>query len=172
MLKRKRNKIKKEIKKELKTIREKNLDDIIREIDEAPNDVKMYKSIKRLNTTTVKKNIIVHDNKGKNIINEKNKYQAVKNHFHKQLCDKTARNIQQFKGEPRPLRYKITIEEIRKVVRKLKRRKAGDKEGCKNEMIIHRGEEMIKLLKMLFDKIMVTMELPKQWEEVKIKSIH
>ena len=124
MLKRKRNKIKKEIKKELKTIREKNLDDIIREIDEAPNDVKMYKSIKRLNTTTVKKNIIVHDNKCKNIINEKNKYQAVKNHFHKQLCDKTARNIQQFKGEPRPLRYKITIEEIRKVLKRMNNNRA------------------------------------------------
>ena len=51
---------------------------MIRELNDAPGDIKMYKSIKMLRKPNHKSNIIVHDDKGKSIVNEKEKYQTVK----------------------------------------------------------------------------------------------
>ena len=47
-LRKERNKIMKEIKKDIQTIRERNIEEIIKVIDAAPNDMKMYKSIKTI----------------------------------------------------------------------------------------------------------------------------
>ena len=67
---------------------------------------------------------------------------------------------------------RVTTEVVRKVVRNLKKRKAGDIEGWKNEMISGGGEEMVKTLTGLFNKILTEMETPRQWEEMRIKSIY
>ncbi len=65
----------------------------------------------------------------------------------------------------------VNRDVIRKEIKKLKRRKAGDSEGCRNEMIIE-GEEMVKSVWLLFREILSKMEIPNQWEEVKVKSIY
>ena len=66
----------------------------------------------------------------------------------------------------------ITQEEIKKVVNKLKRKKAPDREGWKNETVINGGKEMIESLYMMFNEIMKTGAIPIQWEKMKIKSIY
>ena len=61
---------------------------------------------------------------------------------------------------------------IRNVRKKLKRRKAGDREGWNNEMILEAGEEMVKSLKIMFNRILKEHSIPRQWTEMTIKSIH
>ena len=48
----------------------------------------------------------------------------------------------------------VSEEMVRRVVKSLKKRKSGDIEGWKNEMIIEGGEEMMKTMTGLFNKIL------------------
>mgnify|MGYP001800575693 CR=1 FL=1 len=57
----------------------------------------------------------------------------------------------------------IEEEDIEKVIKTLKRRKAGDQEGWRNEMLICGGKEMVRSLAILFNRISKEMELPTQW---------
>ena len=99
-----RNYITGNIKKELQTIRERNISELVDEIDNAPNDMKMYKAIRALKQPKeLKKNIVVFDDNGKSIIDKEERYQAVKNHFKTQLYQEDAEEIEQFIGDPRPL---------------------------------------------------------------------
>ena len=66
----------------------------------------------------------------------------------------------------------ITSSTIKAVIKKLKKKKAGDLEGWTNEMIIEGGDEMIKSLEILFKMIHQTTKIPTQWEEMKINLTH
>ena len=67
---------------------------------------------------------------------------------------------------------KITEEEVEKVVAKLKKKKAKDKDGWKNEMMLEGGDEMIKSLVKLCTITYGSLKPPKKWDEVIIKSTH
>lgn len=66
----------------------------------------------------------------------------------------------------------ISEEDVRKSIKKLKKKKAGDRDGWRNEMIIEGGEEMVKSLCKIFKEIARTGETPERWEKIKIRSIH
>ena len=66
----------------------------------------------------------------------------------------------------------ITNEDVKIAVKGLKRKKAADREGWVNELIIEAGEEMTISLTHMFNEIMKEMTIPKQWTEMIIKSIH
>ena len=61
--------------------------------------------------------------------------------------------------------------EIRKTIKGLKNRKACDSAGWCNEMLIEGGEEMMKSLNILFNKILKEIEIPEELEKVTVKSI-
>ena len=63
-------------------------------------------------------------------------------------------------------------EEIRKTIKGLKLRKAADGEGWRNEMIKNGGKEMEKSIVKMFNKILKEGTTPRQWENMKIKSIY
>ena len=58
-----------EIKKKLKDIQEKKIDEAVEEIDKLHDDAKMFGAIKRLNRKKPE-NQIIHDQEGKSITNE------------------------------------------------------------------------------------------------------
>ena len=66
----------------------------------------------------------------------------------------------------------VTEEEVRQVIKKLKKKKAGDHEGWKNELIVAGGCEMVKSLAVLFNKLLENLVVPKQWEYMTIISIY
>ena len=66
----------------------------------------------------------------------------------------------------------VEEEEIKKVIKTLKRRKAGDQEGWVNEMIIEGDEEMVKSLTIICNRIMKELNLPHQWQNMKIISLY
>ena len=67
---------------------------------------------------------------------------------------------------------KIKEVEVEKIIKTLKKKKAGDQSGWRNEMIIEGGEEMKKCLTKLFNQILQEQRIPVQWEQMSIKTIH
>ena len=64
------------------------------------------------------------------------------------------------------------MNDIATACRRLKKRKAGDTENWKNELVLNGGEEMnVSLLKMA-NQILQTEETPNEWENMKIKALH
>ena len=53
----------------------------------------------------------------------------------------------------------------------MKKRKAGDKLGWKAEWLIEGGDEMIKSLEILYNRIEQEKIIPKQWLQLIIKSV-
>ena len=58
------------------------------------------------------------------------------------------------------------------MVKKLKRRKAGDCQQWTNELIIEGGVEMLKSIHYIFNAMVQENKIPKQWTCMKIKTIH
>ena len=66
----------------------------------------------------------------------------------------------------------IDIQNIIDAVKQLKRRKAGDRDGWQNEMILEGGTEMNYSILHMFNQILEDQKIPSQWKEMTIKSIH
>ena len=52
---------------------------------------------------------------------------------------------------------------VKKAISTMKKRKAGDKVGWKAEWLIQGGDEMIKILEILYNRIQQEKIIPKQW---------
>ena len=61
---------------------------------------------------------------------------------------------------------------MEEVVNGLKKKKAKDNEGWKNEMIIDGGKEMVASLTKMTNTVMEQYEIPEPWEHMTIKSTH
>ncbi len=69
-------------------------------------------------------------------------------------------------------KIKIKQEEVSKVVSKLKKRKASDRQGWRNELAIYGGEEMEKSITKILQIATDQLEGPAQWNTISIKSTH
>ena len=66
----------------------------------------------------------------------------------------------------------FTQEEIKKEIKQLKDKKAGDSSGWKNELIKNGGLEMEKSLVKIFNKLMEELTVPNEWEDMRVKSVY
>ena len=66
----------------------------------------------------------------------------------------------------------IEIEEVKRAVKGLKKKKTGDKTGLRNEMIQWAGKDFIESIKVIFNRVMSSKEVPTSWKNMKIKSIY
>ena len=66
----------------------------------------------------------------------------------------------------------VTDEEVKPILSHLKKKKAKDKEGWRNEMLIEGGDEMVKSIRMMANQILDSEEHPSQWTNMIINSIH
>ena len=79
-----------------------------------------------------------------------------------------------------PPRKKVTYKDVlvgrgaieAKRGRKIKKKKAGDKQGWRGEWLLEGGVEIEKSVVNLFNAIQSTSWLPDQWNEIHIKSLH
>ena len=62
--------------------------------------------------------------------------------------------------------------EIKDVVKTLKKRKAGDREGWRNEMVTEGGSDMERSLEMMITEVMKNRIVPSEWERLRINSVH
>ena len=65
----------------------------------------------------IQNNNIVDDKTGEIIVNTEQQYTIIKQNFQKQFNDATKINIKQFIGNPKSLNNRITIEEIKNVLK-------------------------------------------------------
>ena len=65
----------------------------------------------------------------------------------------------------------FTKKEVEKGISMLKRKKAEDRSGWKNKMVLEGGEEMDKSLTKICNKVMEEGQIPTEWEKMKVKSI-
>ena len=65
----------------------------------------------------------------------------------------------------------IEKEEVEKVIKKLKNKKAKDEYGWSNVLVKKGGEEVIVSLYMMFQRVTKNQETPEQWERMRIKSL-
>ena len=68
-------------------------------------------------------------------------------------------------------REKITFTMVKKAISTMKKRKGGDKVGWKAEWLIEGGDEMIRSLEILYNRIEQEKIISKQWQQVIIKSV-
>ena len=152
-----KNKICNWIKKKLKNLRNKHIDSIIADVENAPSDVQMYKSVKRLRKPVDNsKNIIVHDDDGKTIANKEEKYQAVKQHFKQKLYKEDAIMIDKFVGEPRPLQKPITGSEVDTMSKQMSNSKATGADEIPIEFIKYASDEFKEVIAKFLNNILET----------------
>ena len=114
-----RNKILREIKKEQQEIVNNNIDTIVKEIENAQNDRKMYQAIKLLNKPKRKNNSLVHDKNGNCITNKIKMNEVITEHFKEHFYNENTPNIEPFIGEPRNLNIQITSKEVEKAITRM-----------------------------------------------------
>ena len=66
----------------------------------------------------------------------------------------------------------ITEKDVLEAIKKLKKKKAADQDGMKNEMIISGGKDLLNSIIAMFNKILKEKEIPSKWENMRIKSIY
>ena len=68
-------------------------------------------------------------------------------------------------------REKNNIYYGQKAISTMKKRKAGDRVGWKAEWLIQGGDEMIKILEILYNRVEQEKIISKYWQQVIIKSV-
>ena len=89
-----------------------------------------------------------------------------------QIQFKVEKELQQITNKQGDKEEGSTETIIRKVIRKMKNKKAADMLGWKAEWIKEGREEMVKSLYILFNRIKTENQIPKQWQLTTVKSIH
>lgn len=80
-------------------------------IDNVKEEAKMFKAVKLLHRKEFE-NPFVHYEEGTQTTNPKEIYETVRKHFQNHFHDNIAQTIPWFTGHPRPLKKRITIEEV------------------------------------------------------------
>ena len=88
-----------------------------------------------------------------------------------QIKFKVEKEFQQITNRQGGKKERITEIIIRKAIRRMKNKKAADRLGWKAEWIKEGGDEMVKILYMLFNMIKTENQGPKQWQLTTVKSI-
>ena len=82
------------------------------------------------------------------------------------------KKFQEIITKPNKERETITTTDIEKAIRGMKNKKAGDVNNWKAEWIKEGGEEMVKSLAVLYNRMEMEKKVPAQWRKTKIKSTY
>ena len=66
----------------------------------------------------------------------------------------------------------FTMEELKKAIKKLKRKKSPGRDGLPSEVFVSAGDGLLNALLDVFNTIKRTKEIPKQWDKVSITTIY
>ena len=120
-------------KKRKKELREKEIDEILKEVDSTKDDNKMFKAIKALHCKK-KKVQFVNDEKGKSVSNPQEIYKVIEKHFKSQFHKQNQEPIPKFTTSAKKLRKEITADEVKKAVSKMSNNKARGQDEIVIEM--------------------------------------
>ena len=140
-LKHERNRLLKQIHKQIKENEEREIDEKISDINNMPDEAKMFKSVKMLNRKKFE-NPYIYDSEGKIIANPNEIYKTVKNHFRQHFTDTNTNEVESFIGLPKNLNKPITDEEVKKVIDKLNNNRAAGPDRISAELIKYGPQRM------------------------------
>jgi archaellum component FlaC len=101
---------------------------------------------------------------------EKEKSTTINGQQEKKRMAKKMEEIQNIAKHQEPIQFEYN--EITKGINQLKKKKAADLQGWRNEMILNGGPEMEKSLMQIYNAVLRGNKVPEEWEQVKIKSIY
>ena len=131
-----RNYLKRSIKKRLKFLKGASADALADQINNADSCSRMFEAARTLAQGRVKKKgLTVHDADGNDIGSDSLKAEAIKEYFQKQLNDDDEPPFPAFIDPPGPLLCPITSDEVGRAVMKLKSGRACGPDGIPNELM-------------------------------------
>ena len=136
-----RNKIMHAIRKKNTENREREIDELVSEIDKYHDHTKMFKATKALNRNSFE-NPYVTDSNNKRITNPQEMYNEIKEHFNKHFYDPDQNNIEPFVGEPSALTAPITLGETIAAAKKLNNNRAPGNDEITAEMVKYAPDEL------------------------------
>ena len=131
-------------------MKEKFLDEKIKEVDKMKDNNKMYKALRTLNKKKYE-NPFIHDEYKKNITNPTDIYKYIKSHFQKQFYDPNIEKFQPFEGIPRKLEIPITMDETTRSIKKLNNNRAAGYDLITTEMIKYGPQELHEMIKIVLN---------------------
>ena len=114
-LKKERKRILKNITKRVKEIREKEIEDIIKEVEDAKDDTRMFKAVKKLNQKKYE-TPYVHNEKGQCVTQTEEIYKIIEKHFKNHFQKQEVNPIQKFTRAPGKLNKQMKTKEVQDAV--------------------------------------------------------
>ncbi|GFR67754.1 very-long-chain enoyl-CoA reductase [Elysia marginata] len=149
-LKKERNVIIHQIRKQVNERRNKELEEKVESINNANDDHAMFKAVKLLNKKQYK-NPKVEDNSGKLVINPSDVLTIVAEYFKSKFQDLSIENIDAFQGLTKALDKRITAGEVRKSLDRLKNNRASGQDGTSAELLKYGTKALDEQLAIIFN---------------------
>ena len=151
-MKHERKQILRTMKKRIKEVKEKEREELIKEVESAKNDAKMVKAVKAL----WKRNPgiqFVHDENNKCKKQPQEIYKIIEKHFKEHFQKINAEEITKFNNSSKKLTNEITTKEVRKAIQKMSNNKAPGKDGPNVELIKYGPEELHEEISTILNNI-------------------
>ena len=123
-LKKERKSIQKDLTKMVAARREREVDNIVSNIDSVQDDARMFQAVRYLNRKPPE-NTFIHDKQGRCVTNKQSMYKIINEHFRNHFHKENVENVEPFKGEaPKKLDKPLTGREIAKTANCMKNNRA------------------------------------------------
>ncbi|XP_066263288.1 uncharacterized protein [Branchiostoma lanceolatum] len=133
-----RNKILREISKQLKNQAMKRADELKDEITATDDSRKMFKAARAFKVCGPPPSLSVQNSDGQFILTDKGKADAIREWFKEQFTDRPeGEHLEPFQGEPRPLKDPIKDDEIKKAIKTLSNGRSPCPDGVSDELFKH-----------------------------------
>ncbi|GFR64481.1 very-long-chain enoyl-CoA reductase [Elysia marginata] len=149
-LKKERNVILHQIRKQVNERRNKELEEKVESINNANDDHAMFKAVKLLNQKQYE-NPKVEDNSGKLVINPNDVLTIVAEYFKSKFQNVSIENIDAFQGPPKALDKPITAGEVGKSLDRLKNSRASGQDGISAELLKYGTKALDEQLAIIFN---------------------
>ena len=151
-MKKSRKTILKNMSRRVKELKERTAEEMIKTIETAKNDTRMFKAVKALHTKH-KKVQFVHDEQTRCVTQPQEIYNIVEKHFMNHFVKSNVNEIKKFLTPPKKLNRMITTDEVTKAVKQMANNKAPGKDNINVELIKYAPKELHKEISKILNDI-------------------